>query len=155
VFFPTVQAKTGLTGFPNRSDRFRPMGCRERSLNKEVFAAPCLHLFRCGKTFEVFVIFGEFLDRIGLTGLPNWSDRFPFLCEAMSNRSSLTGFRKRPDRFGLPVAMSCVVPLRVCVEAVGWVLLLGSVALQWLRELGKRSLRRCMSEFGFIGPILE
>jgi hypothetical protein len=28
VFFPTVQAKTGLTGFPNRSDRFRPMGCR-------------------------------------------------------------------------------------------------------------------------------
>jgi hypothetical protein len=22
VFFPTVQAKTGLTGFPNRSDRF-------------------------------------------------------------------------------------------------------------------------------------
>jgi hypothetical protein len=40
VFFPTVQAKTGLTGFPNRSDRFRPMGCRERSLSKEVFAAP-------------------------------------------------------------------------------------------------------------------
>jgi hypothetical protein len=30
-------------------------------------------------------------------------------------------------------------------------MLLGSVALQWLRELGKRSLRRCMSEIGFIG----
>jgi hypothetical protein len=29
VFFPTVQATTGLTGFPNRSDRFRPVGCRE------------------------------------------------------------------------------------------------------------------------------
>jgi hypothetical protein len=39
--------------------------------------------------------------------------------------------------------------------AVGWVLLLGSVALQWLRELGKRSLRRCVSEIGFIGRILE
>jgi hypothetical protein len=77
VFFPTVQAKTGLTGFPNRSDRFRPVGCRERSLSKEVFATPWLRLFRCGKAFEVFGVFGEFLDRIGLTGLPNQSDRFP------------------------------------------------------------------------------
>jgi hypothetical protein len=42
----------------------------------------------------------------------------------------------------------------VCVVAVGLVLLLGSVALQWLRGLGKRSLRRCTSEIGFIGRIL-
>jgi hypothetical protein len=34
-------------------------------------------LFICGKAFEVFGVFGEFLDRIGLTGLPNRSDRFP------------------------------------------------------------------------------
>jgi hypothetical protein len=43
----------------------------------------------------------------GLTG-------FPCLCEAKSNRSGLTGFRNWPDRFGLPAAMSCVFPLRVC-----------------------------------------
>jgi hypothetical protein len=77
LFFPTVQDKTDLTGFPNRSDRFRPVGCRERSSSKEVFATPWLRLFRCGKAFEVFGVFGEFLDRIGPTGLPNRSDRFP------------------------------------------------------------------------------
>jgi hypothetical protein len=77
VLFPTVQAKTGLTSFPNRSDRFRPVGCRERFLSKEVFAALWLRLFRCGKAFEAFGVLGEFLDRIGLTGLPNRSDRFP------------------------------------------------------------------------------
>jgi hypothetical protein len=76
VFFPTVQAKTGLTGFPNRSDRFRPVGCRERFLSKEVFAAPWLRLFGCGKAFEAFGVFGEFLDKIVLTGLPNRYDRF-------------------------------------------------------------------------------
>jgi hypothetical protein len=43
----------------------------------------------------------------GLTG-------FPCLCEAKSNRSGLTGFRNQPDRFGLPTAVSCVFPLRVC-----------------------------------------
>jgi hypothetical protein len=46
-------------------------------LSKEVFAAPWLRLFRCGKAFEAFGVFGEFLDKIGLTGLPNRSDRFP------------------------------------------------------------------------------
>jgi hypothetical protein len=35
-FFPTVQAKTGLTCFPNRFDRFNPVGCREEFLSKEV-----------------------------------------------------------------------------------------------------------------------
>jgi hypothetical protein len=77
VFFPTVQAKAGLTGFPNWSDRFRPVGCREVFLSKEVSVVPWIFLFRCGKTLEVFWVFGEFLDKIGLTGLPNWSDRFP------------------------------------------------------------------------------
>jgi hypothetical protein len=123
------------------------VGCREEFLSKEVFVAPWLHLFRCGKALEVLWVFVEFLDKIGLTG-------FPCLREAKSNRSGLTGLRNRPDRFGLPAAVSCVFPL--CVScAVGWVLLLGSVVLQWLRELGKKSLRRCMSEIGFIGRILE
>jgi hypothetical protein len=97
-------------------------------LNKEISVVPWLLLFRCGKALEVFWVFGEVLDKVGLTGLPN-----------------------RSDRFGLPAAVSCVFPLCVCAVAVGWVLLLGSVALQWLRELGKRSLRRCTSEIGFIG----
>jgi hypothetical protein len=77
VFFPTVQVKTGLTGFPNRSDRFRPVGYREGFLSKEVFVALWLLLFKCGKALEVFWVFREFLDKVGLTGLPNWSDRFP------------------------------------------------------------------------------
>jgi hypothetical protein len=77
VFFPTVQEKTGLTSFPNRSHRFRPVGCREEFLSKEVSVALWLLLFRCGKALEVFWVFGEFLDKVGLTGLPNRSDRFP------------------------------------------------------------------------------
>jgi hypothetical protein len=77
VFFPTVHAKTGLTGFPNRSDRFRPVGCREGFLSKEVSVALWLLLFICGKALEAFWVFGEFLDKVGLTGLPNRSDRFP------------------------------------------------------------------------------
>jgi hypothetical protein len=84
VFFPTVQAKTGLTGFPNWSDRFRPVGCREGFLSKEVSVAPWLHLFIRGKALEMFWVVGKFLDKIGLiglkiglTGLPNRSDLFP------------------------------------------------------------------------------
>jgi hypothetical protein len=80
VFFPTFQVKTGLTGFPNRSDRFLPVDCREGFLRKEVFVALWLLLFIGGKAFDVFWVSGEFwefLDKIGLTGLPNWYDRFP------------------------------------------------------------------------------
>jgi hypothetical protein len=77
VFFPTVQANTGLTSFPNRSDWFRPVGCREEFLSKEVSIVLWLLLFRCGKALEVFWVFGEFLDKVGLTGLPNRSDRLP------------------------------------------------------------------------------
>jgi predicted thioredoxin/glutaredoxin len=76
VFFPIVQAKTGLTGFPNQSDRFRPVSCREGFLSKEVSVALWLLLFRCGKARELFWVFGEFLDKVGLTGLPNRSDWF-------------------------------------------------------------------------------
>jgi hypothetical protein len=83
-------------------------------LCKEVFAAPWLRLFRCGKAFEVFGVFGEFLDRIGLTGFLTGLTGFPCPREAKSNRSGLTGFRNQPDRFGLPAAVSCVVSLRVC-----------------------------------------
>jgi hypothetical protein len=71
-------------------------------LSKEVSVAPWLHLFRCGKALEVFWVFGDFLDKNSLTGLPNRSDRFPCLREAKSNRSGLTGFRNRPDRFQKP-----------------------------------------------------
>jgi hypothetical protein len=45
-------------------------------LSKEVSVALWLVLFRCGKALEVFWVFGEFLDKVGLTGLPNRSDRF-------------------------------------------------------------------------------
>jgi hypothetical protein len=107
VFFPTVQAKTGQTGFPNRSDRFRPVGSREGFLSKEVSVVLWLLLFGCGKALEVFWVFGEFLDKVGLTG-------FHCLCEAKSNGSGLTGFRNRPDRFGLPAAVPFVFSLRVC-----------------------------------------
>jgi hypothetical protein len=53
------------------------VGCREGLFSKEVSVAPWLCLFRCGMALEVFWVFGEFLDKIGLTGLPNRSDRFP------------------------------------------------------------------------------
>jgi hypothetical protein len=76
MFFPTVQAKTGLTSFTNRSDQFCPVGCRAGFLSKEVPIALWLLLFRCGKALEVFWVFGEFLDKVSLTGLANRSDRF-------------------------------------------------------------------------------
>jgi hypothetical protein len=69
VFFPTVQAKTGLTGFA--------LWAIEKVLSKEVSVALWLLLFRCGKALEVFWVFWEFLDKVGLTGLPNRSDWFP------------------------------------------------------------------------------
>jgi hypothetical protein len=69
VFFLTVQAKTGLTGFPNWSDRFCPVGYEEGFLSKEVSVSPWLHLFRCEKALEVV---------LGLWGVSgqNRSDRF-------------------------------------------------------------------------------
>jgi hypothetical protein len=72
VFFPTVQAKIGLTGFSNRSDRFRSVGCWEGFLSKEVSVALWLLLFRGGKALEVFWVSGEFW---GVSG-QNRSDQF-------------------------------------------------------------------------------
>jgi hypothetical protein len=80
VFSPTVQAKTGLTGFPNRFHHFSPVGCCEEFLSKKVSVVLWLFLFRGGEVPEVGFLFEgffeEFLDKIGLTGLLNWSDRF-------------------------------------------------------------------------------
>jgi hypothetical protein len=61
VFFATVQAKTGLTGFPNRSDRFRPGGCREEFLSKEVPVLLWLFLFKGGEVLEVGFLLERFL----------------------------------------------------------------------------------------------
>jgi hypothetical protein len=76
-------------------------------LSKEVPVVLWLFLFEGGEVLEAGRVFGEFMDRTGLTG-------FPCLCEAKSNRSGLTGFTNRPDRFGLLAAVSCVFLLRVC-----------------------------------------
>jgi hypothetical protein len=76
VFFPTVHAKTGLTGFPNRSDRFSPVGCREEFLSKRVSVVLWLLLFKGGKALEVFSISG------GVWGVSG---------------------QNRPDRFAKPV----------------------------------------------------
>jgi hypothetical protein len=51
-FFPTVQAKTGLTGFPNRSNRFSPVGCREEFLSEKVPIVLWLFLFKGGEVLE-------------------------------------------------------------------------------------------------------
>jgi hypothetical protein len=51
-FFPTVQAKTGLAGFPNRCDRFSPVGCREEFLTEKVSVVPWLFLFKGGEVLE-------------------------------------------------------------------------------------------------------
>jgi hypothetical protein len=69
-FFLTVQTKTGLTGFPNRSDRFSPVGCHEEFLSKEVPVVLWLFLFKEGEVLEAERVFGEFLDRTE-------TDRFP------------------------------------------------------------------------------
>jgi hypothetical protein len=53
------------------------VGCREEFLNKEVPVVLWLFLFRGVEVLEAGRVFGEFLDRTGLTGLLNHSDRFP------------------------------------------------------------------------------
>jgi hypothetical protein len=77
-FFPTVQTKIGLTGFPNRSKRFSPVGCHEEFLSKEVPVVLLLFLFKGGEVLEAGMVFGEFLDITGLTSLLNRSNLFPF-----------------------------------------------------------------------------
>jgi hypothetical protein len=53
------------------------VGCREEFLSKEVPVVLWLFLFKGGEVLQAERVFGEFLDRIGLTGLLNRSDRFP------------------------------------------------------------------------------
>jgi hypothetical protein len=62
-FFPTVQTKTRSDRFPNRSNRFSPVGCREELLSKEVPVVLWLFLFKGGEVLEAERVFGEFLDR--------------------------------------------------------------------------------------------
>jgi hypothetical protein len=95
VFFPNVQVKTGLTGFLNRSDRFRPVGYREgfwarKSLLLYGFFFSdverflwCFGSLGCFWTKSVWPV-----CQTGLTG-------FPCLHEAKSNRSGLTGLVPR------------------------------------------------------------
>jgi hypothetical protein len=56
------------------------VGCREEFLSKEFPVVLWLFLFKGGEVLEAgFVlgrVFGEFLDRTVLTGLPNRYDRF-------------------------------------------------------------------------------
>jgi hypothetical protein len=75
-FFPTVQAKTGLTGFPNWSDRFSPVGCPKEFLTEKVPVMLWLFFLKGGEVLEV-----GFLSKGSLgsfwTELANRSDRFP------------------------------------------------------------------------------
>jgi hypothetical protein len=73
VFFPTVQAKTGLIGFTLWAVE-KCFWTRESLLSYGFFCSKVERLLRC---FGSQGSFGEFLDKTGLTGLPNRSDRFP------------------------------------------------------------------------------
>jgi hypothetical protein len=83
-FFPTVQTKTGLTGFPNRSNRFSPVGCREEFLSKEVSVELRLFLFKGEEVLEAGRVFGVFLDRTGLP--PSGSLSRSFIYDALKPR---------------------------------------------------------------------
>jgi hypothetical protein len=74
MFFPTIQAKTGLTGFPIRSDRFRPVGCHEEFLSKKVSVVLWLFFFR-GDVLEAGFLLVGFLGSSG----QNQPDRFAIL----------------------------------------------------------------------------
>jgi hypothetical protein len=57
---PDCPGKTGLTGFPNRSDRFSPMGCHEEFLSEEVSVVLWLFLFKGGEVFEAGFLSEDF-----------------------------------------------------------------------------------------------
>jgi hypothetical protein len=61
VFFPTAQVKTGLTGFPNRSNRFSPVGCREEFLSEQVSVVLWLFLSKGGEVLEAGFLSEGFL----------------------------------------------------------------------------------------------
>jgi hypothetical protein len=53
------------------------VGCHDEFLSKEVPVVLWLFLFIGGEVLEARRVFGEFLDRSGLTGVLNRSDRVP------------------------------------------------------------------------------
>jgi hypothetical protein len=64
------------------------VGCREEFLSEKVSVMRWLFLFKGGEVLEEVILSEGFLwgvlDRIGLTGLLNWSDRFPLPGERLS-----------------------------------------------------------------------
>jgi hypothetical protein len=100
-------SQTDLTGFALWAVE-KGFWARKSLLHYGFFCSSVERLLMC------FLNFGEFRTKsvwlVCQTGLTS----FPCLREAKSNRSGLTGFRNRPDQFGLPAALLCVFPLRVC-----------------------------------------
>jgi hypothetical protein len=51
---PDCPGKTDLTGFPNRSEQFSPVGYREGFLSERVSVVLWIFLFKGGEVLEVF-----------------------------------------------------------------------------------------------------
>jgi hypothetical protein len=62
---PDCPGKTGLTGFPNRFDRFSPVGCREELLSEKVSVVLWLFLFKGGEVLEADFVLEGFLGSSG------------------------------------------------------------------------------------------
>jgi hypothetical protein len=79
---PDCPGKTSLTGFPNRSNRFSPVGCHEEFLAGKSLSCYGFLVQRMRGSWGVLGqfwsrrCFGDFLDKTGLTGLPNRPDQF-------------------------------------------------------------------------------
>jgi hypothetical protein len=56
-----MQAKPGLTGFQNRSDRLSPMGHREEFLSEKVSVVLWLFLFKGGEVLDAGFLSEGFL----------------------------------------------------------------------------------------------
>jgi hypothetical protein len=122
VFLPTAQAKTGLTGFSTWAVE-KGFWARESMLHYGFFCSDVERVLRC---------FGSHWSFWGVSEQSR-SDWFAKLvwplspaCVRLSpteavwlvSETGLTGFRNRPDRFGLTAAGSCVFPL--CVSCGCW-----------------------------------
>jgi hypothetical protein len=114
-FLPDCPGKNRSNRFPKPVWPVSPCGLSRRGfwarkslLCHGLFCSDVERLLRCFGSLGRFWTKSVWPDcQTGLTG-------FPCLREAKSNTSGLTGFRNRPDLFGLPAAVSCVFPLRVC-----------------------------------------
>jgi hypothetical protein len=60
-----------LTGFPSRSDRFSPVGCREVFLSRKVSVVLWLFLFKGGEVLEVAFVSEGFSASSG-QNRPDW-----------------------------------------------------------------------------------